>query len=253
MKLIIKKLPKISIITVCLNSEKTIERCIKSVHNQNYRKNNIQHVVIDGKSIDNTIKIIKKYKNKISYWNSKKDLGLYYAMNNGLKHCNGDIIGILNSDDYFYKNTFNIVAKYFNENNIDFLFGSVNKKKKYHNIYLDKLWYKFNIFPSHSVSFFITRKAQKRIGKYNTKFKYSADRDLFYRMIKKNKLHGMATKKNEVFGKFNLSGLSSKVGYFRTLFEELNVRFHNKQNIVFLIILFFANILNKIINLLFKK
>ena len=120
---------KISIITVTLNSEKTLERSINSILKLNYKKNKIEFIVIDGGSTDNTLKIINSYRKHIHFFLSKKDQGMYYAINEGLKHCTGDIIGILNSDDYFYKNALTIVFKYFNKFNIDYLFGTVKKKK----------------------------------------------------------------------------------------------------------------------------
>ena len=70
----------------------------------------------------------------------------------------GDIIGILNSDDFYYPDTFNIVNKYFNKYKIDYLFGSVDHLKIYHGFYPKKIWYKLNIVPSHSVSFFYKKK-----------------------------------------------------------------------------------------------
>ena len=136
----INKYPKISIITVCLNSDKTISRCIDSVLNQSYPKNKIEYIIIDGGSKDKTLKYIKKKINRIKYFESKKDKGIYDAMNKGLKRCNGEIIGILNSDDFFYKNTFKIVAKYFNQSKIDYLFGSVLKRRVYHNFLPHKLF-----------------------------------------------------------------------------------------------------------------
>ena len=98
------KLPIISIITVVLNGEKTLKKCIQSVINQSYPQNKIEYIVIDGGSRDRTISIIKKYEKKISYWHSKKDRGLYDAMNKGIKKSSGEIIGILNADDFYYKN-----------------------------------------------------------------------------------------------------------------------------------------------------
>ena len=92
---------KISVITVCLNSEKTIERTIKSLIGQNY--NNIEYIVIDGNSKDNTVNIIKSYSNYIDYFISEKDDGLYSALNKGIKASNGDIISILHSNDVFYE------------------------------------------------------------------------------------------------------------------------------------------------------
>ena len=234
-----KKKFKITVITVCLNSEKTIERCIKSVLNQNYEKIKIELIVIDGGSSDNTVKIIKKFKSRITYWQS-------------IKYASGDIIGILNSDDFYYPKTLKIVNKYFNKFNIDYLFGSVDHHKIYHGFYPKKIWYKFNVVPSHSVSFFIKRSAQSKVGIYNTKFKYSADRDLFYRLVKSN-LRGMATKKMEIFGKFATDGLSSKLSYFPVILEEFKIRVHNKQNLFFLFFLFIVTIGYKILIQIFKR
>ena len=245
--------PKISIITVVLNGEKTINKCIKSVINQSYPSQKIEHIIIDGGSKDKTISIIKQHQNKIAYWHSKKDKGLYDAMNIGIKKCTGSIIGILNSDDFFNKNALKIVSRYFMKYKIDFLFGSVKKNRIYHNFFPKKLWYSFNIYPSHSVSFFIKKNAQKKVGKYNLKFKFSADRDLIYRIIKRYNLKGLATKKNEVLGTFNLYGLSSRVDFFKKTYEEIKIRLSNKENIIqvisvsliFLLYYFFKSFQNK--------
>ena len=245
------KFPKISIITPVMNGAKSLEKCIKSISGQNYPKKNIEHIIIDGGSTDGSVSIIKKNTKKIKYWRTKKDKGLYDAMNIGIKKCNGDIVGILNSDDFYYKNTFEIVSKYFNKSKIDFLFGSVVKQKVFHHFYPHRLWYTFNIYPSHSVSFFIKRKIHKKIGKYNLKFKYSADRDLIYRMISRYKLIGVATKKSEVFGKFNLFGVSSRVPFITKILEETRIRIFNKQNFIqvisVMIAYFFYNFIKKFI------
>lgn len=90
---------KVSIITVTLNSEKYLADCINSVKRQNYK--DIEHIIIDGKSTDGTIKIIHQNKEHISYWISETDRGMYDAINKGLKVASGDIVGILNSDDMF--------------------------------------------------------------------------------------------------------------------------------------------------------
>ena len=123
MKKYLKKYSKnyISIITVVLNAEKTIEKTIKSVISQSYK--NFELIIIDGGSTDGTIDVIRKYNNKISYWISEKDKGIYYAMNKGIKKSSGNIIGILNSDDYYLKNALKTVNEYFNKHkNIEFLF-----------------------------------------------------------------------------------------------------------------------------------
>ncbi len=247
-----KIINKISIITVCLNSEKTLQRCIDSVYSQNYNKKKIQHIVIDGKSKDKTLNIIKKNKKKLFYWKSSKDTGIYDAMNKAILKCTGDIIGVLNSDDYYYKNTLKLVNQYFENHDLDYLFGSVDHKKIYHGFYPEKIWYKFNIYPSHSVSFFIRRKSQTKIGFYDKRFKYSADRDLFFRLIK-SQMKGMSTKKNEIFGKFNVHGISSKLSFIKyTILEESKIRIKNKQNLLFVFCLGIVAIIYKVIRSLIK-
>ena len=104
---------KISIITVTKNSEKFLKQNISSVDSQNYK--NFEHIIVDGNSKDSTLKIIKSHKKKVKLIRNKNDRGLYHAMNVGIKNSSGDIIGILNSDDIYFKNTLRIVNKYFNK------------------------------------------------------------------------------------------------------------------------------------------
>ncbi|MGL6616628.1 glycosyltransferase [Aeromonas hydrophila] len=92
---------KVSIITVCYNSEKTIEDTIRSVAGQTYK--DIEYIIIDGGSTDQTNEIVKKYSDIVSVHISEKDNGLYDAMNKGIKLATGDIIGILNSDDFLFQ------------------------------------------------------------------------------------------------------------------------------------------------------
>ena len=120
--------PLISIITVVKNNSKTLKKCIKSVIDQ--RNVNTEHIIIDGGSSDNTVSILKRYSRYIDYWISEKDEGIYDGMNKGLKLALGDYIGILNSDDYYKKDSLNIIIKYFKRyKNIDFIFGTVFKEK----------------------------------------------------------------------------------------------------------------------------
>ena len=185
---------KISIITVTKNSEKFLEENIISLKDQTYK--NFEHIIIDGKSTDGTVEIIKKHKDKIDYWVSEPDKGLYYAMNKGIEVCTGDIIGILNSDDIYFSNALEFVNHYFSENeNLDFLFGTVEKHKLMHGYYPEKIKWTFGFYTTHSVGFFIKKSSQMKIGFYDTRYKYSADYDLFYKMIVKNKMNGVATKK----------------------------------------------------------
>ena len=115
-----KNNPLITIITVVLNNKKKLDKALKSILSQSYK--NIELIVIDGGWTDGTKNTIKKYQKKIKYFISEKDNGIYDAINKGIKKSTGDIIGILHSDDYFYKNALSIVARYFKENSkIDFL------------------------------------------------------------------------------------------------------------------------------------
>ncbi len=102
-------LPLVTIVTVCLNSEATLEETIKSVVDQTYK--NIEYIIIDGGSRDGTLDIIRTYEGSISYWLSEPDNGIYDAMNKGLALARGDLVGIINSDDFYETNAVEQVVK----------------------------------------------------------------------------------------------------------------------------------------------
>jgi glycosyltransferase involved in cell wall biosynthesis len=128
---------KVAIITVCLNSEKTIEQTIRSVINQTYP--NIEYIIIDGESTDGTLEIIDKYKDKITKVINEKDHGTYDAMNKGLKFDSGDIIYFLNAGDYLYDFSIieKIVSLFTKDNSLEMIYADViyydetNKKDFY--------------------------------------------------------------------------------------------------------------------------
>ena len=233
---------KISIITVVKNSSNTIEKTIKSVIAQEYR--NLEYIIIDGGSTDGTLEIIKGYKKNISIFLTEKDNGIWDAMNKGIKLANGDLVGFLNSGDIYYPNTLETVNHYFIKNKIDFLFGSVEKYKLMHGYKPWKLSWSFGFYTSHSVGFFIKKDKHRMVGFYDQKF-LSADLNFFYKMIKKYKLNGISSKKNEIFGKFEKGGFSSKVNYIDHLKDLNQIRLNNNQNIFFVYFLFFIKILKK--------
>lgn len=238
---------KISIITVTKNSEKFILENIKSVKSQNYK--NYEHIIVDGNSTDRTIKIIKSNMKKIRLIRNKNDKGLYHAMNVGIKNSSGQIIGILNSDDVYFRNTLKWVNQYFNKyGNLDFLFGTVHKHKLLHGYNPKIINWSFGFYTTHSVGFFIKRKSQLKAGLYNLKYKYSADYDLFLRMIKKYGFKGISTKKNEIFGRFRPGGLSSRINFLDYLIECNKIRLNNGQNFVQVYLIFILRILKN-----FKK
>ena len=236
---------RISIITVTKNSEKFLLQNILSVRSQKYK--NFEHIIVDGNSKDETIKIINSYKRGIKLIKNKNDKGLYHAMNVGIKKSSGDIIGILNSDDIYYKNTLNIVNNYFNKHrDLDFLFGSVYKHKLLHGYNPKIINWSFGFYTTHSVGFFIKRKSQLKVGLYDLRYSYSADYDLFMRMIKKFKLKGLSSKKKEIFGRFRPGGLSSKINFLDYLIECNKIRLNNGQNFIQVYLIFILRILKNI-------
>lgn len=174
---------KVSVITVCFNSVNTIEKTIKSVLKQNIEY--LEYIIIDGNSTDGTKEIIKEYEKDISYWVSEPDEGLFYAMNKGIDKATGDIVAILNSDDYYEDGTLKKVIEYFQNNNIDILAGNeyvIGKKGK------REAKFQYNsmneihkrIIFMHP-AFFVKRQCYKEIGKFNTTYKLSADYDWMIR------------------------------------------------------------------------
>ncbi|MEY3500357.1 MAG: hypothetical protein RL308_2026, partial [Bacteroidota bacterium] len=116
---------KISIITVVYNNQTTIRQAIESVLNQSYP--NIEYVIIDGNSKDNTISIIEEYNNRLGYFISEPDKGLYDAMNKGIRAATGDVIGILNSDDLYQDLDVikDVMQQFNNDPKLDILYGDL--------------------------------------------------------------------------------------------------------------------------------
>lgn len=207
------KNPLITIITVCYNSEKTICNTIESILNQTYQ--NIEYILIDGNSTDNTVNCIKKYEplflNKnIKYkWISEKDLGIYDAMNKGIDIATGDWINFMNSDDSFYradvlKNLFSNI----NYKNIYVLYGSINNIEE--NLEYIKppesvknIW-KHMVF-CHQSSFVKSDLLKKY--RFNTKYKICADFDLYFKLYN-NSFKFYNTK--HIIANYNSRGYSSK-------------------------------------------
>ncbi len=238
--------PLITIITATFNSEKHLEECILSLHKQKY--DNYEHIIIDGGSTDRTLDIIKKYENKIDYWRSAPDKGIYDAFNIGMELSTGNYLGFLNSDDSFSEEAFELLVKYINKYpEKDFIFGAV---KKHWGILYGyrpyKIHWSWGFYSSHSTGFFIKSQAAKNVGLYKLKYKYSSDYDYFYRMIVKKKLEGIGTKKNEVFGSFRRGGYSSKIKFLDHFMEEIKIRIDNKQNKLLVLLIFIYKYLKNI-------
>ena len=186
---------KISIITVCLNSENTIEKTINSVIQQKYK--NIEYIVVDGNSTDNTKYILSKYKKFINKFISEKDSGIYNAINKGLNHATGDLISILHSDDcYFNEDTLGNVVKIFGNNkSVECLFGTTIIKRgdgkiirKYSPVGFKPLMLYLGISPPHP-SMFLKKEVYKKYGIYKEHYKIAGDFEFYLRILRKKKIN----------------------------------------------------------------
>ncbi len=175
---------KVSVVTVCLNREKTIERTIQSVVSQTYP--NIEYIVIDGKSTDRTLEIIGKYRHKIDQLVSEKDEGIYDAMNKGLRLTTGELIGFINSDDWYEPDAIETVVNAFlKDEYADVIYGNMN-------VYDDKANFLRIRYPSppkelHTrmaiphPSVFIRGNIYRKYG-FDTKYEWGADHDLLLKI-----------------------------------------------------------------------
>lgn len=184
---------KVSIITATYNSAETVRNTFDSVLNQTYK--DIEYIVVDGLSKDNTVEIVKEYVEKFGgkmRYISEKDRGLYDAMNKGLAMATGDVVGILNSDDFYTSNDIlEVVANNFRENEIDAVYGDIHfvnsddltKCVRYYSsaIFSRRLM-RFGFMPAHP-SFYCKREVYEKYGDFNTKYKIAADFDSLFRFI----------------------------------------------------------------------
>ncbi len=211
------KKPLISVITVVLNGEKTIERTINSVISQNF--NSFEYIIIDGGSTDGTLELINKYSSrngyhKIDKWTSEKDNGIYDAMNKGARIAQGDYVFFLNADDFFVKNDVLLnVAKELRNKKTDILYGkveflkngvlfTVKHPRKGENVisYLKK-----GQTLNHQ-GIFTKRKLLLKYS-FDTSYKLMADHDLICRMLKDNASFYLS---EIVISRFSTGGLSKK-------------------------------------------
>ncbi|PKP50204.1 MAG: glycosyltransferase [Bacteroidetes bacterium HGW-Bacteroidetes-12] len=176
--------PLVSIITVVFNGEKHLEQTIKSVLEQTYT--NIEYIIIDGASTDGTLNIIKKYETQITTFISEKDTGIYNAMNKGLALATGEIIGILNADDYYYEKTIELVVQAFIKSKAEIIYGNLVKQRSFEgNNYFKEVAPNISLMektmPIFHPATFVKKEVYEKIGNFNEKYKLSADYDFIYR------------------------------------------------------------------------
>ena len=188
----------ISIITATYNSAETINDTIKSVLCQTNK--DFEYIIVDGGSTDETIDIVKSYESEFSgrlKWVSEKDKGIYDAMNKGIKMASGDIIGILNSDDYYTSDDIlQTIADAFKCQDVDAIYGDIHFIKDgdpdkcvryYSSRMFSPFWLRFGFMPAHP-SFYCKREVFEKSGLYRLDYKIGSDYEMMVRLFRKYKI-----------------------------------------------------------------
>ena len=187
---------KVSIITVCFNSDSTIRYTLDSVRSQSYA--NIEHIIVDGGSSDRTMDIVAEYREWLGPVVSEPDRGLYDAMNKGIAMASGDIIGILNSDDFYESDDVIevVAAAFLSDPDLDILFGDVvfvnpsdlETVTRFYGAGHFRPWkLRFGWMPPHPATF-VTKAVYEKHGEYRLDMKISADFEMFVRWLGRAKL-----------------------------------------------------------------
>ncbi len=186
---------KISIITIAYNSQETIADTIRSVSGQDY--DNIEYIVVDGNSKDKTVEIVKSFGNRVAKFISEKDKGIYDAMNKGVKNATGDIIGILNSDDFYADSTvITDVVDAMKKSNAQGLYADLVYVNRDDTDKIVRTWkagnYRHGKFlsgwmPPHP-TFFVRRECYEKFGLYSLELRSAADYELMLRFIHKHQI-----------------------------------------------------------------
>ena len=198
----------ISIITATFNSAKTLKDTIQSVLRQTNK--DFEYLIIDGGSTDETIDIVKSYESEFSgrlKWVSEKDQGIYDAMNKGIKMASGDVVGILNSDDYFTSDDIlQTVDNAFKSHEIDAIYGDIHfirdgnpqKCVRYYSSRMFRpFWLRFGFMPAHP-SFYCKREIFDKAGLYSLDYKIGADYEMMVRLFKRLKIKSLYVNKDFV-------------------------------------------------------
>lgn len=238
--------PLVSIITVVYNGEKYLEQTIQSVINQTYQ--NLEYIIIDGGSADGTIEIIKKYEKHISFWISEPDKGLYDAMNKGIKKANGELIGMINSDDWYEFNAVELVVNTHIQNPTKTIihgsrydvYSDGTKKEYGFNPSIFKFKY-FSMTYSHPSMFVAKQEYQKHV--YNISLKTYSDYQFTLEAFLENKNNFIYIPKPIV--NFRLGGISGQLKFKDEIKEAFIVRKMAGMNI-------FENIFSVILKVLIK-
>lgn len=216
---------KISVITIAYNSEKTIEKTIKSVLNQSFK--DFEYIIVDGGSTDSTVDIIKSYESKFNgrlKWVSESDNGIYDAFNKGINLSTGDYIGFINSDDWYQHNALEMLEVSLSESKPDVIFGLLNVWEG-NNL----VWVYCNFCSTiHKESLahpstFISRDTYEQHGLYSLDYKSASDYEMFIRLYQAGCRFKYVDTTFANFARGGVSGTS--VGYFETLKIKLRFKY----------------------------
>lgn len=212
---------KVSIVTVCYNSETTIEKTIESVINQTYA--NIEYIIVDGGSTDETLTIINKYSQRYNgriKYISERDEGIYDAMNKGIKMTTGQLIGIINSDDYYELDAVEHIVSAWNGSGMQILYGLMRKliNGKEDSVLLlshESLEDRMICHPSC----FVTADVYREIGTFEKKYQSVADYDFMLRAFRSGKVFFKPV--YNILANFNSGGVSGSLSGYRENLEYL--------------------------------
>jgi glycosyltransferase involved in cell wall biosynthesis len=205
--------PLVSVITVVFNGHKHLEQTIQSVLNQSY--DNVEYIIIDGGSTDGTLDIIRKYEHAIDYWISEPDKGIYDAMNKGIRCSCGNIIGIVNSDDWYGRNTIRATATAFlTKSDISVFHGVIYRIEQKTGILFRKaplpITVPIKCMALNHPTMFIKAICYKNLGGYDTSFSLSADFELLCRFIGKGVAFDYC---EDIVAYMRSDGLSDRLSY----------------------------------------
>lgn len=194
------KEPKISIITVVYNGSTTVAQTMESVLQQDY--SDLEYIVIDGNSTDGTQEIIRRYEDRLAYWVSEPDGGIYEAMNKGLSHATGELVGIINSDDWYEPDTVRKVADLYRRTNGDVICGEI----AYVSESGERLFCTENsLIPPHP-GMFVKRSVYERYGNFKTEYRIAADHEFKLRLLVSEVSF---VRCGDVLANFRISGISN--------------------------------------------
>lgn len=227
---------KLSLVTVVYNAQDSIGQCIESVISQNYP--DLEYIIVDGGSTDKTLNVINQYRSHINILVSEPDLGIYDAMNKGIRLATGQLVGMLNADDQFADNeVLKSVADAFDQHDTGVIYGDMDIVS--HGQQIIRKWrtgpcndnsFNFGFMPPHP-TFYCKRELFERLGFYSLDYGSAADFELMLRFLHLNKVKSYHLKK--VMVKMRTGGVSSKSFKNRIKAWQFDLKAMRKNGVTF--------------------